>query len=189
METTSGSTFTPVVVTTTTQSSSSFSKSNIIIIILLMILISLLFKVDITNMFKEGLSKANEFVEVFIKKLGFTIGTVTNITSTAAIENPKVNAGIIEDHISISGDGNAISTGSLDTVLNGNYEKKSNPDPTPAESSIQKPISSNKGSWCLVGEYQGTRGCIDVNDTDMCMSGQLFPSQKMCLNPTMATTV
>ena len=52
-----------------------------------------------------------------------------------------------------------------------------------SENPIQKPISSGKSGWCLVGEYANKRGCIEVSETDKCMSGQVFPNQKMCLNP------
>jgi hypothetical protein len=58
------------------------------------------------------------------------------------------------------------------------------PSPDTSENKIQKPISSEKWNWCLVGEYQNKRGCIEITDSDKCMSGQVFPSQKMCLNPT-----
>jgi len=58
------------------------------------------------------------------------------------------------------------------------------PSPDSSENAIQKPISSEKWNWCLVGEYQNKRGCIEITDSDKCFSGQIFPSQKMCLNPT-----
>ena len=58
------------------------------------------------------------------------------------------------------------------------------PEPDTSVDPIQKPITSNKINWCLVGEYQGKRGCIEVDDTSKCMSGQVFPTQATCLNPT-----
>jgi len=63
-------------------------------------------------------------------------------------------------------------------------EPPTEPSPDSSENNIQKPITSDKWNWCLVGEYQNKRGCIEITDTDKCMSGQVFPSQKMCLNPT-----
>jgi len=56
--------------------------------------------------------------------------------------------------------------------------------PTESASKIQNPISSNKISWCFTGEYQGKRGCIDVEDQSKCLSGQVFPSQQACLATT-----
>jgi hypothetical protein len=59
------------------------------------------------------------------------------------------------------------------------------PSPDASTSPIQTSPSSSKSQWCLVGEYNGARGCINITDQDKCMSGQVFPSQQMCLNPTM----
>jgi len=63
------------------------------------------------------------------------------------------------------------------------------PQPDKTDNPIQKPISSGKSNWCLVGEYQGKRGCIAIADSDRCMSGQVFPSQQACLNPTFSQNV
>ena len=57
------------------------------------------------------------------------------------------------------------------------------PSPDTTKNPIQNPISSKKG-WCLVGEYQGKRGCIEIGEYDKCLSGQVFPEEKLCLNPT-----
>jgi hypothetical protein len=56
------------------------------------------------------------------------------------------------------------------------------PSPDSPENPIQKPITANKTNWCLVGEYQQKRGCIEINDGDKCISGQLFPNKQMCLS-------
>ena len=63
------------------------------------------------------------------------------------------------------------------------------PMPSASENPIQKPISANKTNWCLIGEYQQKRGCIEIKDHDKCMSGQVFPTQKMCLNPNLTSNV
>jgi hypothetical protein len=64
-------------------------------------------------------------------------------------------------------------------------EPPKEPSPDSSENKIQKPITSDKWNWCLVGEYQNKRGCVEITNSDKCMSGQVFPSQQMCLNPTM----
>jgi len=35
----------------------------------------------------------------------------------------------------------------------------------------------------VIGEDQGYRSCIQVGDNDTCMSGDIFPSQEICVNP------
>jgi hypothetical protein len=72
----------------------------------------------------------------------------------------------------------------IDSAINNSKRVTNQPVPDTSVDPIQKPITAGKVSWCLVGEYQGKRGCIDVNDESKCMSGQVFPSQNMCLNPT-----
>jgi len=46
---------------------------------------------------------------------------------------------------------------------------------------IQKPITSQKMGWCLVGEYNKKRGCVSVNPGDICMSGYLYDNQNKCM--------
>ena len=62
------------------------------------------------------------------------------------------------------------------------------PEPSPdvSENTIQKSLNSNKTKWCLAGEYQNKRGCINLSESDKCMSGQVFPTEEMCLNPTLS---
>ena len=65
-------------------------------------------------------------------------------------------------------------------------KQKQDPEPDAPENTIQKPITSTKYNWCLVGEYQNKRGCMPVTESDKCLSGQVFPTQKMCLNPNLS---
>jgi hypothetical protein len=50
-------------------------------------------------------------------------------------------------------------------------------------SSIQKSKSSSKSGWCYIGEDRGFRSCIDVGENDKCMSGDIFPTSEICVNP------
>lgn len=44
--------------------------------------------------------------------------------------------------------------------------------------------SQSKTNWCLIGEYKDRRGCVEIEDADRCISGQIFPSQQQCMQPT-----
>jgi hypothetical protein len=79
----------------------------------------------------------------------------------------------------------------LDIKLNQDKQisKQKQPTEDTAENPIQKPISASKSGWCLIGEYENRRGCIEVGEQDKCLSGQIFPNQKMCLNPTMTANL
>ena len=52
-------------------------------------------------------------------------------------------------------------------------------------SSIQKSKSSSKSGWCFIGEDRGFRSCTQIGSNDKCMSGDIFPSQEICVNPTL----
>ena len=52
-----------------------------------------------------------------------------------------------------------------------------------AASSIQK--GSPKAGWCYIGEDRGFRSCAEVGVNDTCMSGDIFPTQQICVNPSL----
>uniref|UniRef100_A0A6C0B1I0 Uncharacterized protein n=1 Tax=viral metagenome TaxID=1070528 RepID=A0A6C0B1I0_9ZZZZ len=54
-----------------------------------------------------------------------------------------------------------------------------------ATSAIQSSKTSSKSGWCYIGEDRGFRSCIQVGENDHCMSGDIFPSQDICVNPTL----
>lgn len=53
-----------------------------------------------------------------------------------------------------------------------------------ASSSIQS-AGSGKAGWCYVGEEKGFRSCAEVGVNDTCMSGDIFPTQEICINPSL----
>jgi len=44
-------------------------------------------------------------------------------------------------------------------------------------------INSRESGWCFIGEEQGNRTCTNVGMNDQCMSGDIFPSNEICINP------
>lgn len=44
---------------------------------------------------------------------------------------------------------------------------------------------SNKAGWCFIGEDNGYRTCGEVGPNDTCLSGDIFPSQEICVNPSL----
>ena len=41
----------------------------------------------------------------------------------------------------------------------------------------------SKSGFCYIGEDRGFRSCIDVGEGDVCMSGDIFPTREICINP------
>ena len=52
-----------------------------------------------------------------------------------------------------------------------------------ASSSIQGNIP--KSGWCYIGSDKNFRSCAYVGIDDKCMSGEIFPSQEICVNPSL----
>jgi hypothetical protein len=50
-----------------------------------------------------------------------------------------------------------------------------------SSSTIQQ--GGSKSGWCYIGEDRGFRTCAQVGVNDTCMSGDIFPSQEICINP------
>jgi len=71
-------------------------------------------------------------------------------------------------------------------LLKRKYKKKPLAIPRPDEASTNslhtnKPKS--KAGFCYIGEDTGNRSCIKVGEGDVCMSGDIFPTQAICINP------
>jgi hypothetical protein len=43
--------------------------------------------------------------------------------------------------------------------------------------------ASGKAGWCYIGEQNGIRNCAEVGVNDICMSGDIFPTMDVCVNP------
>jgi hypothetical protein len=50
-------------------------------------------------------------------------------------------------------------------------------------STIQK--NQSKGGYCYIGEERGYRSCMQVDAGDTCMSGEIFPTSEICVNPSL----
>ena len=67
---------------------------------------------------------------------------------------------------------------SLDSTLN-DMSKTHEPQPEDSLSTY------GKAGWCSFGEDDGSRACAEVGVNDRCMSGNIFPSQTICMNPSL----
>jgi len=140
---------------------------------------------------------ANIFGPIFLtitKFLGIAAGetakTVTGVAATGIKGGVDVAAGTI-----------LTSANVLEKTLTGGYSKnnidnsldkallseKTKPklEPTPDEtgSGIQSSKTSRKSGFCYIGEDRGFRSCVKVNEDDECLSGDIFPTREICINP------
>ena len=69
----------------------------------------------------------------------------------------------------------------LNKALNNSQEQNMDYQALEASSSVHS--GGGQSGWCFVGEDRGFRSCALVNEDDKCMSGDIFPSQELCINP------
>lgn len=60
---------------------------------------------------------------------------------------------------------------------------KKGPEPDEAGSRTQR--GKHKSGYCYIGEDRGFRSCIRVKEGDECMSGDIFPTRDLCINPSL----
>jgi len=63
------------------------------------------------------------------------------------------------------------------------HAKKQPPQPDDATSRTQRNQRTGKSGYCYIGEDRGFRSCIKVGEEDICMSGDIFPTHAICVNP------
>ena len=56
------------------------------------------------------------------------------------------------------------------------------PEPDTTDSVIQTTPKTGTG-YCYVGEDRGIRSCVKINKNHKCMSGDIFPTREICINP------
>jgi hypothetical protein len=44
-------------------------------------------------------------------------------------------------------------------------------------------IQSGKKGWCFVGSNNLSRTCTEIGVNDVCMSGEIYPTKDVCINP------
>jgi hypothetical protein len=73
------------------------------------------------------------------------------------------------------------SDSGLNKALNSSQEQNMDYQAHEASSSVHS--GRGEAGWCFIGEDRGFRSCALVNEDDKCMSGDIFPSQELCINP------
>jgi hypothetical protein len=176
-------------------STGGISNQLIIFVLLTLIILSFL-GINLFTMFGGLIEIIVAIVGPFFAQVlsifGYTTGSVLNKTADVVGDVAKTGVDVAEGSLQSVGsilkdasrkhvDPTAASQ--LDNVLNVSPNRMNDPAPSPSESPIQKPITAGKTGWCLVGEYEGKRGCVEVGEQDKCMSGQIFATQNACMNP------
>jgi hypothetical protein len=165
-----------------------FSNKNSLIIVLLGLLVLSILGINLLTMADNVLKLLYAIIQPLISVIFTGTGILINKSTDIITDTTKTGIDIAGGTFHSVGDllkkAGENSGSRLDTSINVSTIKKEEPKPDTTENPIQKPIVTAKTNWCLVGEYKGRRGCIEISEHDKCLSGQVFPYQKTCLNPT-----
>ena len=175
-----------------------YEPKNVVIMVLVVLLLLSFLGINIldifSNIIKIFVRLFGPIVNQILSLLGYTTGSVLNVSADVIGDTSKAAIDIAEG--TVQNVGNLLIKASktnidkntktqLDNVLsNSSIQTTNNVEQDIPENPIQNPISSSKNSWCYIGEYEKKRSCIAMNEHDKCMSGQVFPEQQICLNPT-----
>ena len=174
----------------------SFKKIAVIIIILLFL------GFNVLKMSGEGLDSLSSVFKSLFGSFGLSMGdtikkTIDNTAdgSKEVIDVTKNTADDIVDDTSelLTGkqrkdhEKNKKDNENLAQAVDEPAKKVKNQEVVPddAGSTLQQSKGAGKAGWCFVGEDRGFRSCVRVGINDDCVSGDIFPSQDICVNPTL----
>jgi len=115
--------------------------------------------------------------------VGGTAGAVT--TGLTAVQNVTPNGA----PSSIKGQPvnqqqvDAVQQSTLNRALNTAQTQQPQQQDYQANEASSSVHSAGKAGWCFIGDDRGFRSCAQVGVNDTCMSGDIFPSQEICMNP------
>lgn len=116
------------------------------------------------------------------------IGTTANVVNTGLTTVQEVTPQGATTRGTVKGEQiqeeDIMRANALNKALNRTANQTANKNdyqPDDAMSSIQS--GPQKAGWCYIGEERGYRTCAEVGVNDTCMSGDIFPSQEICINP------
>ena len=194
---------------TPTTSSSFFSQTSIMTWIIIILILTILgFNVFFylakgTQTFSDIFGPTIKYITgLFASTIALITGQVITGSATGTKAGVDIAANTVIDNTNrlVKGANASKTTSSNQPVLN-RSESSDNQDDTlhnalnqapkdqvpyeadEATSSIQASKSSGKSGWCYIGEDRGFRSCIQIGENDKCMSGDIFPSQEICVNP------
>jgi len=173
----------------------------------LAVVILLFLGVNVFSYLGDFLQKIKEVSAPLLKNILESVGYVvtegtkdiTAITAEGAKLGIDVAAGTIESGVDVIQGQLDLEQGTQSQKQNPNQsstvssslssaladaEDNTEPLPDDATSSTQR-NGPNKAGYCYIGEDRGFRSCIYVKEDDVCMSGDIFPSNDLCVNPSL----
>ena len=167
---------------------------------LIIILVLAFLGINVFVYLAKGTQLASDIFTPILDKIAALFGSATKQTVNVSAEGTQelvdvsagtATTGLNEIHNITDGTpGNAVQPpdiniqNSLNRSLNTSTEQKQqeNGEDYIADDS-NSPIQQGKMGWCFIGEDRGFRSCEQVGVNDQCMSGDIFPTKDVCMNP------
>jgi hypothetical protein len=93
---------------------------------------------------------------------------------------------VLQQNVADNGVRNRITRNKIDDNSQNDeiyYRPTNNFIPVADDAGSNTQTSQSKSGFCYIGEDRGFRSCIEVNENDSCLSGEIFPSRAICINP------
>ena len=142
----------------------------------------------LTKIFGTTLAVTGETVDVAAEGAKAVVSGTANVVNTGltAVQNitPNVSSSSIKSQ-SVQGNvsqQNVAANNTLNNALNSSHSAEEPPTDYMAHDAPSSVHSAGKAGWCFIGEDRGFRSCAQVGVNDQCMSGDIFPSQELCIN-------
>ena len=99
---------------------------------------------------------------------------VVNVAAEGTKGIADVTAGAINSGVNVLDKGLGQDTSSTESA---------EPQPDTVGDVTQR--QGGKSGYCYIGEDRGFRSCVKVGNMDKCMSGNIFPTEAVCINPSL----
>jgi archaellum component FlaC len=131
------------------------------------------------NIFDDSLAKVDTKVDNTSAKVDNTSAKVDDASAkvdvtTAKVESTSAKIDILDKKVDTLINSKSCGPSNLNTLNN-----KIN------DVSPYKEANVTADGFCYIGYDNGQRECVDVYAGDICMSGEIFPSLDICINPKM----
>jgi len=178
----------------TTASNVEESSNQTIMIVILVVIILAFLGLNIFYYLGDFTQVLTDVVGSFLSMIGIDLGNVTKQTVNLSAAGTKnlvdVATGTVNSGINViqSGLNSNLERNNIDNkIINENVISSDlvhiEPSPDESDSITQVHRSSGKAGFCYIGQDRNVRQCVEVDKKDTCMSGEIYPSQALCINP------
>ena len=188
---------------TGTQSSNSFFSSTAFKIIAAILILALLglnifyYLADATDITSDILQplfnlfgySSGDAVKQTVKTSAKGTNVVVDSTANVIKSSAKITEDIVDDTIPSKTENQKNSNKLAQDNLNRRPNVENNVKASNEEDDKIMTIDSISAKstdtigYCYIGEDRGYRTCIDITDSNLCMSGEIFPTHDVCVNP------